>query len=93
MGEPYCVCGCAAHEHAEDPPLDPKDYDERGKRTWCYTRGCSCKGYVPKHADTCPKSKRVDGPKHSWKFDGDDPYIICMFCGQVRDALTGRILR
>lgn len=33
------------------------------------------------------------GRNHSWRFDGDDPYIICHYCGQMRDALTGRILK
>lgn len=42
--------------------------------------------------DLCPLSKRVDGPKHSWKFDGDDPYIICFYCEEVRDARTGRVI-
>lgn len=42
--------------------------------------------------DYCPLSRRVDGPKHSWHFDGDDPRIVCAFCGEVRDALSGRVL-
>lgn len=42
--------------------------------------------------DLCPLSKRVDGPKHSWTFDGDDPYIICFYCEEVRDARTGRVI-
>jgi hypothetical protein len=40
----------------------------------------------------CPKSKRIDGKFHSWVFDGDDPYIICFYCGERRDAITGRII-
>ena len=43
--------------------------------------------------DHCEPSKRVDGKKHSWKFDGDDPYIICHYCGQTRDAINGRIIK
>lgn len=31
----------------------------------------------------CPYSERVDGLKHSWKFDGDDPNVICHYCGEV----------
>lgn len=41
----------------------------------------------------CPPSQRVDGKFHSWKFDGDDPYIICAYCDEMRDALTGRCVR
>jgi hypothetical protein len=43
--------------------------------------------------DVCPRSKRVDGQKHSWHFDGDDPYIVCSFCGEVRDTITGRFIK
>jgi hypothetical protein len=31
------------------------------------------------------------GHEHSWRFDGDDPYVLCD-CGERRDALTGRII-
>lgn len=41
----------------------------------------------------CPHSKRVDGPTHTWRFDGDDPYIICVFCDEMRDALSARVVR
>ena len=27
---------------------------------------------------------------HTWHFDGDDPYVVCGWCGERRDALTGR---
>ena len=40
----------------------------------------------------CAKSKRDDG-EHSWRFDGDDPYIVCVFCDEVRDAINGRVIR
>ena len=43
--------------------------------------------------ERCPKSLRVDGPWHSWRFDGDGPYVECALCGEYRDALTGRVLR
>jgi protein gp37 len=42
--------------------------------------------------ETCPKSKRVDGNGHSWLFDGDDPYVKCYYCGEIRDALNGRTI-
>jgi hypothetical protein len=41
--------------------------------------------------DLCVKSERADG-KHSWGFDGDDPYIMCHYCRERRDALTGRVV-
>jgi hypothetical protein len=47
----------------------------------------------PVMIDECPSPGRVDGPKHSWRFDGDDPYIICAFCDEMRDALSGRVIR
>jgi hypothetical protein len=37
----------------------------------------------------CPRSKRTDG-RHGFRFDGDDPYVICDWCGLIQDALTGR---
>jgi hypothetical protein len=40
----------------------------------------------------CPRPGRVDGPAHSWRFDGDDPYVICHFCGERRDAQSGRVI-
>lgn len=39
----------------------------------------------------CLHSLREDG-KHSWLFDGDDPYIHCLYCGELRDALTGKVI-
>lgn len=41
----------------------------------------------------CPLSQRVDGLLHSWRFDGDDPYVVCSYCDQMQDALTGRVIR
>lgn len=41
----------------------------------------------------CPLSQRVDGKKHSWRFDGDDPYVICVYCDEMQDALNGRVIR
>lgn len=29
---------------------------------------------------------------HSWRFDGDDPYIACIDCGERRDALSGNVV-
>ena len=45
------------------------------------------------HADVpeCVKSQRPDG-RHSWRFDGDDPYVLCAFCGERRDALSGKVI-
>lgn len=46
-----------------------------------------------KEGERCEKSKRRDGLLHSWRFDGDDPYIICVYCDEMRGALTGRVIR
>ena len=40
----------------------------------------------------CPRSGRLDRA-HSWTFDGDDPYVICSYCDEMRDALNGRVIR
>lgn len=37
----------------------------------------------------CSKSERED-KKHSWHFDGDDPYVICYYCGKRQDAISGK---
>jgi hypothetical protein len=43
--------------------------------------------------DYCRDSKRRDKPlRHSWEFDGDSPRTRCVYCGQVRDALTGDVI-
>jgi nitrite reductase/ring-hydroxylating ferredoxin subunit len=47
----------------------------------------------PMDPELCSQSQRVDGKWHSWKFDGDDPYIICHYCDEMRDARTGRVVR
>jgi hypothetical protein len=41
----------------------------------------------------CSLSERVDGKLHSWHFDGDDPYVVCSYCGEARDALNGRVIK
>ncbi len=38
--------------------------------------------------EECPNSQRVDGNGHSWGFDGDDPYVICYWCKEVRGAIS-----
>lgn len=40
-------------------------------------------------SQVCPTS----AVKHSWVFDGDDPYVVCHFCNEMRDAITGRVVR
>lgn len=41
----------------------------------------------------CPLSQRVDGKLHTWRWDGDDPRVVCYWCGQMQDALTGRVIK
>lgn len=36
-------------------------------------------------------NKRLAELVHRWKFDGDDPYLICD-CGERRDSGTGRVI-
>lgn len=43
--------------------------------------------------DVCSHTKHVDGKSHGWCFDGDDPYIVCHWCKEVRDAVSGRRIK
>lgn len=45
-----------------------------------------------KKEEICPKSRRVDGRGHSFVFDGDDPYVVCAYCGECRDAISGCLI-
>jgi hypothetical protein len=38
-----------------------------------------------------PNTKESGKHEHSWRFDGDDPYVVCS-CGERRDALTNRVI-
>ncbi len=40
----------------------------------------------------CPMTKHVDGKSHGLRFDGDDPYTICVWCGETRDVISGRVI-
>ena len=57
---------------------------------------CTCahpkSGAATASPEHCPPSEHVDG-KHSWRFDGDDPYTVCHYCGEIRDVITGRVIR
>lgn len=53
----------------------------------------SCDGCAIPPEEYCKTSERVDGKKHSWRFDGDDPYVICSYCGQVKDAISGKRIK
>lgn len=44
-------------------------------------------------SEVCLSSERVDGKLHSWSFDGDDPYVVCCWCGEVRDSITGGVIK
>lgn len=43
-------------------------------------------------SETCAMSERADR-HHSWSLLGGEPYIVCHFCGELRDVLTGRTIR
>ena len=53
--------------------------------------GLSGKYAEPFASVRCPKSGRAD-LNHSWRWDGDESRIICVYCAEVRDGLTGRAL-
>lgn len=36
---------------------------------------------------TCPTSRRAD-KRHGYLFDGDDPYVVCVWCHERRAALA-----
>jgi hypothetical protein len=47
----------------------------------------------PPRSEVCPVPVRKDTDGHSWKFDGDDPYVVCAGCDEVRDAITDVVIR
>ncbi|MCK3770833.1 hypothetical protein MZK47_14220 [Microbacterium aerolatum] len=47
----------------------------------------------PPDPEIYPHPIRVDGPAHSWIWDGDDPRIECAGCKELRDAHNGHVLR
>lgn len=43
---------------------------------------------------TIPIQCHVAGDgQHQWRFDGDDPYVICYLCNCIQDGLTGRVIQ
>ena len=85
--------------HCTDRPAhDYSCYDAGEDVSWNYrqdaewTHECSDPRCTlsPEH---CPPSERVDGKRHSWRFEGDDPHVVCHYCGEIRDAITGRVIR
>lgn len=45
-----------------------------------------------KWLEYCPSSKNEDGVSHALLFDGDDPYTVCAWCHERRDALRGHVI-
>ncbi len=43
--------------------------------------------------EVCPAPISPETTNHIWRFDGDDPYVICNGCDEMRDALTGQVIR
>ncbi len=92
----------------DDCPFEPQTYEELNEHsrnrhmqrnpfkngtTHRYPGADRAGDFIWWSCDTeCPPSERVDG-RHSWVFDGDNPYIICHYCGMMQDALDGTILR
>jgi hypothetical protein len=81
-----------------DETLAARGYGENvraGDPMWITLYGGVSDGSTPSAPARldCPLSERVDGPLHSWRFDGDDPYVICVYCDRMQDARTGRVIR
>ena len=87
--EKKCICGLGLVESPSE------------KCWYCFNVKCPLyskqqtekKEAVGGGSEYCELSKRVDGKLHSWHFDGDDPYVICFYCGEVRDAVSGRKIK
>lgn len=48
---------------------------------------------TPANPDVCLQPLREHDTSHSWSFDGDDPYIVCHGCEEVRDAVSGEVMK
>lgn len=70
---------------------DPNCYQERDSEDQIDCPDCNFMSFAEAR-DECPASVR-DDKKHSWRFDGDDPYVVCHYCGEYRDAITGRVIK
>ena len=49
-------------------------------------------GPVKINFERCYRTQHVDRLSHGFLFDGDDPYVVCAWCGERRDAITNRLI-
>lgn len=90
----YCWCGTRAeaddridaqrcYHHGDgqehDVECPPVVSEGRSQATWC--------DGTPHHPKATPPL-----PFHDIRWDGDDPYTKCVRCGEVTDALSGRVV-
>lgn len=75
--------GCAAARHDPETP----DQAPCGLHGGVATTGfCTC-------TTDQPTPRAPEPCAHSWRFMGDDPYTECIDCGEIRDAITGHVVR
>lgn len=72
---------------AGDEPVNRRHPDYADDPWYPWSRHAAPIGGLP----SCISSGRPDH-RHAWRFDGDDPYVLCDYCGERRDALTGRLI-
>lgn len=77
--------GLLADEHEQ--------FDRRGELLRSVVEYAAAQPLAATAPVQCPLSQRVDGKLHSWHFDGDDPRIVCVYCDEMRDAISGAVIR
>ena len=70
------------------PPVREKRQVHRWTGPWTATGQPT-----PSDSDSGARPHDAACPLHSWQFAGDDPYVICMNCDEMRDSITGRMIR
>ena len=88
-----------ARYRAQNGDLDPEHCDFCWRSSPAGSIGTFCKDHAdmgPLTSDVlayCALSQRVDKRTHTFRFDGDDPYIVCCWCNEVRDAHSGHVIK
>ena len=52
-------------------------------------------GRTPSWCDGTPHSPQAIPPLpfHDWRWDGDDPYVVCRRCNRIEDARTRHVVQ